>query len=109
MYNPNRTVAILPTGSRLSPKSPAKNVYVAGWRNEGTVLLLSQAHGWPEKRRYVALYGSGPVDGYPAVGATIDAHHDQTLRQLGRWTVEQRVSLADAGNLNQSAPLYVYK
>lgn len=109
MINYNRTSAISPTGTRLSPKAPGKNIFVAGWSNEGTVLLISQAHGWPEKRRYIALYGSGSPESYPAPGSAIDAHHDQTCRQLGRWTVEQRVSLADAGRLAQSAPLYVYK
>lgn len=101
-----KTTAILPTGTRIDPKTPAKNEYFG----EGAYLLIEQVAGYPSKTRRIMLAGAGPASGYPAIGESFYAHHDQTLKQLGRWTVVAKVDHDAICDLPYgSVPLYVYK
>jgi hypothetical protein len=109
-YN-RRTTAILPTSTRLDSAKANKNELHSCWGpNPGTYLVLSQKHGYPTKERQIILSGSGKPEGYPEVGAIIDAHHDQTMKELGRWQVIAKSSHSDVTTLKtKSLPLYVYK
>jgi hypothetical protein len=102
------TTAILPTSTRLNPKTPDGNMFHADW-GKGTYLLLEQ-HQYEKKSRQIILFGSGDPGGYPEIGSKIDAHHDQSSAQLGRWTVVAKAPHSRVSSLSCGAkPLYVYK
>jgi hypothetical protein len=107
----NRTTAILPTRSSLNLIQPQKNEFHASWK-ECTYLLLESEADFMKPSRQIILSGSGTPAGYPEVGSIINAHHDQTMAQLGRWSVVAKVSRDQVGTLpamKPSLPLYVYK
>ncbi len=104
-----KTTAILPSHTRLYTAQPMANMFHADWaRNTrhggGTYLLIRNGD------RNIILSGHGDPAGYPAVGVLINAHHDQTFRDLGKWLVVAKTPHDRVGELPiKSAPLYVYK
>lgn len=105
------STAILPSGSRLNPKTPNKNEFHSSWSSDpaGTYLLLEQGQ-YGRKPRQIILSGGGDPTNYPEIGRMIDAHHDQSFARLGRWTVVAKVSHSEVSSLPCGAkPLYVYK
>ena len=111
-----RTTSILATRSMLNPLHPEKNEFHQSWAGyPGTYLVLTTKDFWSGKSKTMILSGSGAPKGYPNVGDVIHAHHDQTLADLGRWTVMDKVTHENVAALRYvlspkaSAPLWVYK
>jgi hypothetical protein len=103
-----RTTALLPTGTKMNPQTPE----TAEYYNERQCYRIAQS----EKGTYRIFSSSGTID-ENELGAYIDAHHDQTGRYLGRFTVVGIVSTNEYTGIrfsegdvpNRNIPFYVYK
>lgn len=75
------TTAILPTGEKMNPLHPEKAFY---FHKDQTALVLERKG---TKNRSLRVFTTAGGPGPYKVGASLQAHHDQTGRFLGDFTI----------------------
>lgn len=99
---PRGSVAILPAAKAVFDKTKVSVEDVKDHWKDGTLLVISQG---PKKS---FLYTSAGVNESLKKGAEFQAHHDQTGRDLGYWTVDEVINVAKSDNKDKYG-LYVFK
>ena len=85
------TVALLPTGTNMSPSKPESAPYY----DRGQVAyVVDLAESALEPTRFRVLTSFGSLGDRLGLGSKIGIHHDQTLRRLGVGTVVGIVDFA---------------
>lgn len=106
-----RKTALLPTNTRIHPDRPEKNEFVAGWKGHAGVKYLhvtQDKHDWGEGKTVTkhAVIAGGASE---KVGDEIHGMHDQTMRDMGKWSVRHVTDDPRTITHKHPMPLMVFK
>ena len=104
--------AVLPTGSRVSPKNPYSNQFIRVWTSNMDIkkiifylVKFSDTYGPIKGYRLISSFGSLGFK----VGEKRYYNHDQTMASLGSGKIVAILKVKDLTKLKKPVALWVYK
>lgn len=116
-----KTNALLPATSTLWGKNKVSVKEIAEsdvWPEGGYTVIMTVKDGSMGKPYFLITHDTGPhMDQHYPLKKTVEAHHDQTGRKLGSFTIVNRAEVNKGGKVTMlntafadaKAPVLVYK